>query len=123
MTTGSSFTRVKALIVKEFYQIIRDPSTLLISVILPLILLFIYGYGVSLDMNHLRIGLVLQDNTPDAHSFAESLKNSRYFEVQVVREFEDISDQIIAGTIRGIVVVPFYFSQYLNRTDDVAPIQ
>ncbi len=65
--------RLIALCVKEFYQMIRDPSCLLIGFGLPLILMFIYGFGVSLDLDHLRIGLVLEDTAPDAQRFAQSL--------------------------------------------------
>ena len=71
MFKGGSLRRISALITKEFYQIIRDPSSLLISVVLPLILLFVYGFGVSLDMDNLRIGLVMEDTAPDAQSFAD----------------------------------------------------
>ena len=52
--TSLKFSRIKALFVKEFYQIIRDSSSILIAFIFPLILLFIYGVGVSLDMNDLK---------------------------------------------------------------------
>ena len=46
-------------------------------------LLFLYGYGVSLDLDHLRVGLVLEDTAPDAQSFAKSLTDSRYFDVKI----------------------------------------
>jgi ABC-2 type transport system permease protein len=115
--------RMKALITKEFLQIIRDPSSLLITVVLPLILMFLYGYGVSLDLDHLRVGLVMEDTAPDAQSFAESLRNSRYFETKVVRDRRDLKDDLIAGKIRGIFVIPSYFTQYRNRPDTIAPIQ
>jgi ABC-2 type transport system permease protein len=115
--------RIKALIIKEFYQIIRDPSSILISVGLPLLLMFVYGFGVSLDLNHLRIGLVLEDTSPDAQNFAASLTNSRYFDVKIVRDRRELTDDIIRGNIRGFVVVPSYFSQFRNRKDQVAPIQ
>ena len=65
--------RLGALIKKESFQIIKDPSTLLISVALPLILLFLYGFGVSLDLDHLKIGLVLEDTSPEAISFSKSI--------------------------------------------------
>lgn len=117
------FRRVKALIIKEFYQIIRDPSSILISVVLPLILMFIYGFGVSLDLNHLRIGLVLEDTAPDAQSFAKSLTDSRFFEVKVGRDRREFYDDIIKGTLRGMVVVPSYFSAFRYRPSTVAPIQ
>ncbi len=119
----SSLRRLKALLIKEFYQIIRDPSSISISILLPIILLFLYGFGVSLDMDHLRIGLVLEDTAPDAQSFAKSLTDSRYFEVTIVRDRRDLADKMMRGEIRGIVVVPSYFSEFRRRQDQIAPIQ
>src|ERR1700681_908871 len=81
----NSLRRVKAIIIKEFLQIVRDPSSILISIILPLILLFIYGFGVSLDINHLRLALVMEDTSPDAQSFARSFLDSPYFDVSLGR--------------------------------------
>lgn len=115
--------RLKALIIKETLQIVRDPSTLLISLALPLLLLFLYGFGVSLDLDHLRVGLVLEDTSPDARSFAESITNSRYFDVTVGRDRREMDDLIMRGEIRGFIVVPAYFSQFRKRKSTVAPIQ
>lgn len=117
------FRRIKALMIKEFYQMIRDPSSILISVVLPMILLFIYGFGVSLDMNHLRIGLVLEDTSPDAQSFVKALMNSRFFEVTPVRHRQELEGQIVRGNIRGIVVIPSYFSAFRKKPSQTAPIQ
>lgn len=115
--------RLRALIRKESLQIIRDPSSILISVVLPVLLLFLYGFGVSLDLNHLRIGLVLEDTAPDARSFAESLTNSRYFEVKIVRDRRELLEDLTRGSIRGFIVVPSYFSEFRNRPNTIAPIQ
>lgn len=115
--------RLKALIIKEFFQIIRDPSSILISFLLPLVLLFIYGFGVSLDLNHLRLGLVLEENTVDAVSFAESLENSPFFEIRRASDRRELEEFILAGKIRGFVVVPSYFSAFKKRQDKIAPIQ
>lgn len=116
--------RVKALIVKEFFQIIRDPSSILIGILMPLILLFLYGYGVSLDLNHLRIGLVLEDTSPDAQSFAKALTDSRYFDVKIARDRRELLGEMVKGNIRGLVVVPAYFSEFAHRLETtVAPIQ
>lgn len=118
-----SLRRLKALIVKEFLQIIRDPSSILISFVFPWILLFLYGFGVSLDMDHLRIGLVLEDTSPLAQRFAESLVNSRYFEVKTAWDRRELTDDLLKGNIRGIVVVPSYFSSFFERPNEIAPIQ
>ncbi|MBI5274315.1 MAG: ABC transporter permease [Chlamydiales bacterium] len=117
------YRRLKALIKKESLQIIRDPSSLLISVFLPLLLLFIYGFGVSLDINHLKLGLVLEDTAPDAQRFAKSLTDSTYLDVKIVRDQRALMDDLIRGSIRGFVVVPSYFSQFRHRQDVIAPIQ
>jgi ABC-2 type transport system permease protein len=115
--------RLKALIKKEFYQIIRDPSSILISIGLPFLLMFIYGFGVSLDLDHLRIGLVLEDTSPDARRFVESLADSRFLNVKIVRDRRELTDDILKGSIRGFVVVPSYFSAFRSRPGNVAPIQ
>jgi ABC-2 type transport system permease protein len=123
MFKSDSRRRLIALIRKEFLQIIRDPSSIMICVVLPLLLLFVLGYGVSLDMDHLNIGLVIEDTAPDAQSFAKSLMDSRYFNVQIARHRNEFNDKITSGAIRGIVVIPSYFSQFRKRQDNIAPIQ
>lgn len=115
--------RVKALVVKEYYQIVRDVSSILISVVLPALLLFIYGFGVSLDIKHLRIGLVMEDTAPDAQSFAKSLTDSEYFDVQIDRDRVKFDHMIVDGSIRGIVIIPSYFSAFRERSPNQAPIQ
>lgn len=117
------FRRLKALMRKETLQIVRDPSSILISVFLPFLLLFLYGYGVSLDLNHLRIGVVMEDTAPDAQSFVQSLKDSKYFEVDIARDRKPLYKKLEKGTIRGIVVIPSYFSSFRLRPDLIAPIQ
>ncbi len=117
------FRRVRALMVKEFFQIIRDPSTLLITIFLPLLLIFLYGSGVSLDLDHLRVGLVMEDTSPDAQSFAKSLTDSTYFDVEIVRDVRELQQGLTSGEIRGFFVIPSYFTQYRNRPDKIAPIQ
>lgn len=118
-----SLRRTKALVIKEFYQIIRDPSTILITIVLPLILLILYGFGVSLDFDHLRIGLVLEDTAPDAQSFAKSLTDSRFLDVTIGRHRYEFDHRIVQGDVRGFVVVPSYFSAFRSRKDNIAPIQ
>ena len=120
----SSVRRIKALIIKESYQIIYDPSSILIALVLPAILLFLYCYGVSLDLNTVNIGLVMEDTSPDARSFAQSLTDSTYFHVTVARDRRELLDPLLAGKIRGFVVIPSYFSAFRYFPEDKqAPIQ
>jgi ABC-2 type transport system permease protein len=121
--TRGSLRRTQALIKKEFYQIIRDPSSILLSVVLPVILLFLYGFGISLDMKHMKIGLVLEETTPLAQSFAKALTDSMYFDVSIGRDRREFDKKIVDGSLKGMVVIPSYFSSFLGRPNQVAPIQ
>lgn len=120
-----SIRRVQALVIKEFYQILYDPSSIIISVVLPFILLFLYGFGVSLDLNTVNIGLVLEDSSPQAQSFAQTLTGSPYFHVLVAADRRELVKPLLAGKIRGFIVVPSYFSKFRNFPQDIAqaPIQ
>ena len=115
--------RIKALVIKEFYQIVRDPSSLFISFLLPLLLLFIYGVGVSLDANKIMLGVVMEDTSPIATSFLESLTNSPYFDITISRKREDVYKLLVNSKLRGIVVVPFYFTKFYQSKVEIAPIQ
>lgn len=120
---SAKLRRLKALMIKEFHQILRDPSSYLICLVLPLLLMFIYGYGVSLDLNHLRVGLVIEDSSPEAQSFAQSIMTSRYFDAYLARDRRFFEEDIIRGSIRAIIVIPSYFSSFRERPNNIAPIQ
>ena len=55
-----TFTRLRGLLRKEILQVVRDPSSLLIAFLLPVVLLAVNGYGVSLDARHMRLAVVMQ---------------------------------------------------------------
>jgi ABC-2 type transport system permease protein len=61
--------RLRGLLRKEALQILRDPSSIAIAVAMPLILLLIFGYGVSLDAKRVPLALVVERPTPDTTSF------------------------------------------------------
>ncbi|WP_312363881.1 ABC transporter permease [Ensifer sp.] len=108
-TTGRA-RRFAALVRKESYQIVRDPSSILIAFVLPLILLFLFGYGVSLDTTQTRVGLVVEQETPLTRDLAAGFQASRYFTVSVGRDRRDFEDDLVLGHIRGIVVIPARFA-------------
>lgn len=103
--------RFRAMLVKESLQIVRDPSTMLIAFVLPLLLLFIFGYGVNLDTARTRIGVALEDGGAPALSLAGAFQNSPYFEVTMARSVAPLKDDLIAGRVRGIVVIPQDFGR------------
>lgn len=115
--------RLLALIKKEALQLMRDPSSILIALVLPLLLLFIFGYGVNLDSNRVHIGLALADNTPDSVSLATAFANSRFLDVSMGRDRREFMDELVAGRLRGIVVIPQKFTARGLGQDQDAAIQ
>lgn len=112
-TTEGRATRARrfaALVRKESYQIVRDPSSILIAFVLPMILLFLFGYGVSLDTTQTRIGLVVEEEAPLTRDLAAGFQASRYFTVAVGRDRREFEEDLVLGRVRGIVVIPKSFA-------------
>ena len=110
------------LIRKETVQVIRDPSNILVAVILPLILLFLFGYGVTFDPRYFNIGLVVEQATPETGSFESALVNSPYFRIEKGHDRRELEDALVAGDIKAVVVLPAKFAAVAYR-GDTAPIQ
>jgi ABC-2 type transport system permease protein len=120
---SASGRRLRALVLKEARQIVRDPSSILIAFVLPVILLFLFGYGVSLDATRTRIGLVVEARTPSAETLAASFQASPYFEAQLAQDRRAFEEALLVGRVRGIVVIPATFEADLRRRGTPAQVQ
>lgn len=110
-----SFQRFFAYLQKEYKQIIRDPSTMLIAFVLPLLMLFIFGYGVSLDANKIKIGIVLEDTSTEARSLVNAFLATSYFDVRTGYDRLALEKELTGGRVRGVIILPSDFSQNINR--------
>ena len=84
--------RIAALIRKEMRQIRRDPSAFLIAGVLPPILLFLFGTGVSLDLKEVRIAVVVEQSTPEANSLLEAYVTARGSAEEYREYMDDIAN-------------------------------
>jgi ABC-2 type transport system permease protein len=121
--TSNYFRRLLSLIRKESLQAMRDPSTILIAIVLPIILLFLFAYAVSLDVRQIRIGVVLESDSPEATRLAAAFASTRYFAVTPARHRKELVDMVVAGTLRGLVVIPQNFDTLLSSKSQAAVIQ
>ena len=112
--------RIRALIVKESLQVARDPSSFVVAIVLPALLLFLFGFGISFDAARLRIGLVIEEPTPAARDFATALTNTPYFAVRQSTDRRAFVDDLAAGKINGIVTLSGDFAARLARGDTAA---
>lgn len=106
-------SRLLALMRKESLQIVRDPSTALIAFVLPVIVLFLFAYAVSLDIRQVPIGVVLECDTAQSQSLAAAFARTRYFKVTSAHDRNKIIALLMRGELRGFVVIPPDFDHRL----------
>ena len=109
--------RVLALVKKESRQMIRDPATIAVGVVLPAILILLFGFGLSLDVKNVPIAVVLEDSSPEALGLVAGFQLSPYFRSQIVYTQAAAERLMAAGTIDGIVTIPMNFARRVSAGD------
>lgn len=106
-----SFRRLAAVVNKEFIHIMRDSRSLAMAFLMPVILLFIFGYGISLDITSLNMGIYDMDKTAESRELIERFKASGYFKiVGTVNGSKEIDRLIDRNIAHMVLVIPEGFS-------------
>lgn len=104
-----------ALIKKEFLQIIRDPSSIMIAFVMPLMLLLIYMYGINLDTSRIKLGIKFEDTNPELATLMRSFDTSKYVRPRFYTDRENMRKDLIKGKLNGFVVIPNDFISNIQR--------
>lgn len=107
-----------ALIKKEFFQILRDPSSIMIAFVLPAMLLLIYMYGVNLDTSRVSLGLKIEDTNPELSTLMRSFDTSKYVRARVYNNRHSMYDDLRRGKLNGFVVIPNDFTVNIQRRNE-----
>lgn len=119
----SFLNRLIALTRKESHQLLRDKSSLAIGLILPLILILLFGYGLSFDLSNGRVGVVVPNVTPQSEQVVAGLHGSPYLTTQEYTNFKDAEEAMGQAQIDAILVLPPDFAQqYANHNAKVQVI-
>lgn len=111
-----NLVRLRGLAHKEILQVLRDPSALLIAFLLPVILLVVNGYGISLDARDLRLAVVIEQPDELSREAVQALAHSPYLRVETVNSAEEATRRMISGEARGTLILPADFSERLTRS-------
>ena len=107
-----------ALIQKEFYQIIRDFSSILIAFILPLIILVLYRYGVNLDTVKVTLGVKNDDINPKISTLINSFDHSDYIKTQYFFDKDKMYKKIQNSYLKGAIIFPNDFTKNLIKQNN-----
>lgn len=115
--SGGFWRRLRALTIKEFHQLLRDRSNLAIGILLPVMLILLFGYGLSLDIRNAPVAVVIEDGSPTARDVVAGLNGSDYIRPSYVTTMAEAEQLMRARRVDAIVRVPGDFSRRLARGD------
>jgi ABC-type multidrug transport system permease subunit len=114
--------RMRGILRKETLQILRDPSSIALAVVMPMVLLFIFGYGVTLDAEHVPIAIVSGDTGQMAGDLIERFDLSPYFTTSRLKSMAEATELLNEREIDGIIHMQENFTSRLQNGKQ-APVQ
>ena len=109
--------RVWSLVEKEARQVVRDPSSIAIGIVMPVVLILLFGYGLSLDVTNAPVAVVLEDPSPAATELAASFRLSPYFDARLMTSMREARELMLARKVDGIVRIRPDFGRRLSLGD------
>jgi ABC-2 type transport system permease protein len=117
MTAAGFGRRLVALLRKEMRQMLRDRSNLAVGLLLPVLLILLFGYGLSFDVKDAPVAVVLEDASPTARNVVAGLQGSPYLSPVWTPRMDEAIKLMRAGEVNAVVRVPMDFSRQLAVGD------
>src|SRR5437667_1389135 len=114
---SAKLIRIRSLVRKETRQIFRDPSSIAIGVVLPVLLILLFGYGLSLDVTNVPVAVVLEDPSPEAVDLAAGFQLSPYFDAQLMTSMPQAQELMLARKVDAIIRIRPDFARHLSFGD------
>lgn len=119
----TALSRIVSISRKEFLHIIRDPRTLMIVILMPVIQLVMFGYALNLEIQKVELAVVDYDHSPQSRQLIEQFSGSRFFEVFPYQgSLAEAENLFLERQARVILIIPQDFARKLARTP-VTPVQ
>lgn len=111
------FRRLKALTYKEYLQLIRDRSSVVIGIFLPALLIVLVGFGLSLDVKHVPVAVVMEDRSPVTRDILSFMDGSEYISPVYVTSMKDGETLMNEREVNVILRIPPDFTRQLQKGD------
>jgi ABC-2 type transport system permease protein len=118
--SSGKLTRLFALVRKESRQLVRDPSSIAIGIVMPVMLVLLFGFGLSLDIKNVPVAIVLEDPSPGARQIAAGFTLSSYFDARLVASMPRARAMMLRREIDGIIRLrPDFARQQAQGTAEI----
>ena len=107
-------SRLMSIIRKEFIQIFRDPRTLALIIVMPMIQLFLLGYAATTDVKNISLAVWDQSRSPQARALLDAFRSANYFSIDYfVGSDQEYRELIESGDARAALIIPPDYEQRL----------
>lgn len=111
-----NMTRIAALAQKEWREILRDRLFFALSFVVPALLMLLFGYGLSLDVENIPVAIHDLDRTPQSRDYAYRFIHSRYFDFKgYVTDESQAAELLGRGAVRAVIVIGHGFGRELQN--------
>jgi len=119
---SAKLQRLAALVRKETYQLFRDPSAIAIGVVIPLLLILLFGFALSLDVKNVPVAVVLERPSPEATELAAGFALSPYFASSELTSMRRAEELLLRQKVDGIIRIRSDFARQLNAASGEAQV-
>ncbi|MBW4093622.1 MAG: ABC transporter permease [Proteobacteria bacterium] len=113
--SGFSWGRLVAMLQKEWLQMRRDPTTIRLTIMLPLIQLFLFGYAINANPRHLPTAVLSADHSIYERTLITALANTRYFNLRPYQTMAAADEALRRGNVLFVLDIPPNFARRINR--------
>jgi len=110
----AKWRRIRALTLKETRQILRDPSSIAIGIVFPLMMILLFGYGLSLDITKVSVGVLDNDDSAESVALIGAFRLSPYFNLTVTHSLGEAETLVLDRKVDGILQIPSNFRRSLH---------
>ncbi len=116
-----SLRTIRAILRREFIDVLRDPRSLALTLLYPISMLIMYGYGIRYDVDNVPISILDYSATPESRSLSEQMVRSGYFSVvRFARDDHEVEHDLMNDAARAAIVIPRDFSARLRAAEPTA---
>jgi len=108
---SAKLRRIRALTLKETRQVLRDPSSIAIGIVFPLMMILLFGYGLSLDVNQVSVAVVDEDASANSSALVRAFRLSPYFKVTVAHSMAEANTMFLNQRVDGVLRIPSDFTR------------